>query len=83
MIGLPGSGKTYWAEKYSKENSTKCYNILGTNNLIDRMKVMGLPRLRNYHGRWESLIEKCTDCFNTLLKVASKRKRNYILDQVI
>ena len=81
MIGLPGSGKTYWAEKYSKENPAKCYNVLGTNNLIDRMKVMGLPRLRNYHGRWEVLIEKCTDCFSTLLKLASKRKRNYILDQ--
>ena len=81
MIGLPGAGKTFWAEKYRKQNPEKYYNILGTNNLIDRMKVMGLPRSRNYHGRWEVLIEKCTDCFNTLLKVASRRKRNYILDQ--
>ena len=80
-IGLPGAGKTYWAENYSKAHVEKRYNILGTNNLIDRMKVMGLPRSKNYHGRWEVLIDKCTDCFNTLLKIASKRNRNYILDQ--
>ena len=36
MIGLPGAGKTFWAEKYSRENPNKRYNILGTNNLIDR-----------------------------------------------
>ena len=81
MIGLPGAGKTFWAEKYSRANPDKSYNILGTNNLIDRMKVMGLSRSRNYHGRWELLIDKCTDCFNTLLKIAAKRNRNYILDQ--
>ena len=81
MIGLPGAGKTFWAEKYSRANPEKRYNILGTNNLINRMKVMGLPRSRNYNGRWEVLIDKCTDCFNTLLKLAAKRKRNYILDQ--
>merc|ERR1719219_681798 len=45
------------------------------------MKVMGLTRQRNYQGRWDALISKCTDCFNHLLKIAPKRKRNYILDQ--
>ena len=39
MIGLPGAGKTYWAEKFAKENADKNYNILGTNNLIEKMKV--------------------------------------------
>jgi GTPase SAR1 family protein len=39
MIGLPGAGKTFWAEKYAKENPDKNYNILGTNNLIEKMKV--------------------------------------------
>ena len=39
MIGLPGAGKTFWAEKYAKENAAKNYNILGTNNLIEKMKV--------------------------------------------
>jgi len=81
MIGLPGAGKTYWAEKYASENEEKNYNILGTNNLIEKMKVNGLSRKRNYHGRWEVLIKKCTECFNEILLLAAKRRRNYILDQ--
>lgn len=39
MIGLPGSGKTTWAMKYAAEHKDKMYNILGTNALIDKMKV--------------------------------------------
>ena len=39
MIGLPGAGKTFWAEKFAKEHPEKNYNILGTNNLIEKMKV--------------------------------------------
>jgi len=45
------------------------------------MKVMGLTRNRNYAGRWDALITKCTECFNVLLRRALQRKRNYILDQ--
>jgi len=81
MVGLPGAGKTFWAEKFAKDNEDKNWNILGTNNLIEKMKVQGLSRKRNYHGRWELLIKKCMDCFNILLGVAAKRRRNYILDQ--
>lgn len=43
---------------------------------------MGLPRKRNYAGRWDVLIDKSTKCLNRLLEIASKKKRNYILDQV-
>jgi heterogeneous nuclear ribonucleoprotein U-like protein 1 len=39
MCGLPGSGKTTWANEYYAKNLDKKYNILGTNNLIDKMKV--------------------------------------------
>lgn len=39
MCGLPGSGKTTWATKYAAEHKDKMYNILGTNALIDKMKV--------------------------------------------
>lgn len=39
MVGLPGAGKTYWAENHAKENPEKRFNILGTNSLLDRMKV--------------------------------------------
>ncbi|XP_050722479.1 heterogeneous nuclear ribonucleoprotein U-like protein 1 isoform X2 [Eriocheir sinensis] len=81
MVGLPGAGKTTWVEKYCRENVNKKYNVLGTNALIDRMKVNGLPRRRNYSGRWEALIERCTKCLNKLLELAYKRRRNFIVDQ--
>jgi heterogeneous nuclear ribonucleoprotein U-like protein 1 len=51
MIGLPGAGKTHWAEQYRMANPEKNYNVLGTNNLIEKMKVDGLSRKRNYTGR--------------------------------
>ena len=34
----------------------KCYNVLGTNKLIEKMKVDGLSRKRNYSGRWDKWI---------------------------
>lgn len=39
MCGLPGCGKTTWIKDYVVQNPEKLYNILGTNNLIDKMKV--------------------------------------------
>jgi len=40
MIGLPGAGKTYWAGNWAKQHPEKMYNILGTNSLLERMKVI-------------------------------------------
>uniref|UniRef100_A0A673H7V0 SAP domain-containing protein n=1 Tax=Sinocyclocheilus rhinocerous TaxID=307959 RepID=A0A673H7V0_9TELE len=81
MVGLPGSGKTTWAIKHAKENPDKKYNILGTNAIMDKMKVMGLRRQRNYAGRWDILIQQATQCLNRLIQIAARKKRNYILDQ--
>ncbi|TSP36087.1 Heterogeneous nuclear ribonucleoprotein U-like protein 1 [Bagarius yarrelli] len=81
MVGLPGSGKTTWAAKHSKENPLKKFNILGTNAIMEKMKVMGLRRQRNYAGRWDILISQATQCLNRLIQIAARKKRNYILDQ--
>ncbi|XP_052411551.1 heterogeneous nuclear ribonucleoprotein U-like protein 1 [Carassius gibelio] len=81
MVGLPGSGKTTWAIKHAVENPAKKYNILGTNAIMEKMKVMGLRRQRNYAGRWDILIQQATQCLNRLIQIAARKKRNYILDQ--
>ena len=39
MVGLPGSGKTQWALKYSKENPEKRYNVLGAETVLNQMRV--------------------------------------------
>lgn len=81
MVGLPACGKTTWATKHAQMNPEKKYNILGTNAIMEKMKVMGLRRQRNYAGRWDMLIQQATQCLNQLIKIASNNKRNYILDQ--
>ncbi|MFT7798399.1 heterogeneous nuclear ribonucleoprotein U-like protein 1 isoform X1 [Arapaima gigas] len=81
MVGLPGSGKTTWAIKHAEEHPEKKFNILGTNAIMDKMKVMGLRRQRNYAGRWDVLIQQATQCLNRLIQIAARKKRNYILDQ--
>ena len=59
----------------------------GTNLIMEKMKVMGLARKRNYHGRWEELIQKATGILNTLFKIVEQKvtrfPRNVILDQVL
>ncbi|XP_046875984.1 heterogeneous nuclear ribonucleoprotein U-like protein 1 isoform X1 [Hypomesus transpacificus] len=81
MVGLPASGKTTWAVKHALENPEKRFNILGTNAIMEKMKVMGLRRQRNYAGRWDILIQQATQCLNRLIQIAARKKRNYILDQ--
>ncbi|KAM9358889.1 heterogeneous nuclear ribonucleoprotein U-like protein 1 [Symphorus nematophorus] len=81
MVGLPACGKTTWAIKHSETNPEKKYNILGTNAIMDKMKVMGLRRQKNYAGRWDVLIQQATQCLNRLIEIAARKRRNYILDQ--
>ncbi|NWR62868.1 HNRL1 protein, partial [Bucorvus abyssinicus] len=82
MVGLPAAGKTTWAVKHAAANPSKKYNILGTNAIMDKMRVMGLRRQRNYAGRWDVLIQQATQCLNRLIQIAARKRRNYILDQV-
>ncbi|KAB1221886.1 Heterogeneous nuclear ribonucleoprotein U-like protein 1 [Morella rubra] len=81
MVGLPASGKTTWAEKWVKEHPEKRYILLGTNLILDQMKVPGLRRKHNYGERFDHLMDKATAIFNTLLSRAANTPHNYILDQ--
>ncbi|KAI5059124.1 hypothetical protein GOP47_0025443 [Adiantum capillus-veneris] len=81
MVGLPGSGKTTWAQKWVREHAEERYVLLGTNAALDQMKVPGLLRKRNYGERFERLMDRATKIFNQLMDRASKASRNIIIDQ--
>lgn len=81
MVGLPASGKSTWADKWVKEHPEKRYIVLGTNLILDQMKVPGILRKHNYGERFELLMDRATQMFNALLPRASKLPRNFILDQ--
>ncbi|XP_039140221.1 heterogeneous nuclear ribonucleoprotein U-like protein 1 isoform X3 [Dioscorea cayenensis subsp. rotundata] len=81
MVGLPASGKTTWAENWVKHHPEKHYVVLGTNLVLDQMKVPGLLRKQNYGKRFDCLMDRATGIFNELLSRASKTPHNYIIDQ--
>ncbi|KAL1764773.1 heteroproteinous nuclear ribonucleoprotein U 1 isoform X1 [Sigmodon hispidus] len=80
MVGLPAAGKITWAIKHAASNPSKKYNILGTNAIMDKMRVMGLHQQRNYAGRWDVLIQQATQCLDCLIQIAAGKKCNYILE---
>lgn len=49
LVGLPGSGKSTWAQRWAKEHPEKRYVVLGTDPILDRMKVrcalLPMPRV--------------------------------------
>ncbi|XP_059145116.1 heterogeneous nuclear ribonucleoprotein U-like protein 1 [Physella acuta] len=81
LVGLPGCGKTTWAMNKQATFPEKRYNILGTDLIIDRMRVAGMARYSRFEERFATLIKMASDCLNTLLPIAASLNRNYILDQ--
>uniref|UniRef100_A0A8C5QAE1 Uncharacterized protein n=1 Tax=Leptobrachium leishanense TaxID=445787 RepID=A0A8C5QAE1_9ANUR len=73
VIGLPGTGKTTWAQRYSEENSQKRYVHL----CIDRI----LPQFKENNKTGDDLVKLAMQCLIRLVQVAGRRKGNYIIDQ--
>eukprot|EP00092_Neocalanus_flemingeri_P046546 GFUD01052381.1.p1 GENE.GFUD01052381.1~~GFUD01052381.1.p1 ORF type:complete len:477 (+),score=169.69 GFUD01052381.1:85-1515(+) len=82
MIGLPASGKTTWVDKHVGENAEKQYNVISTTTMINKMTVNGEPRKKHYKGKWEQVVQKATRSLQEMLRAASQRRRNVIIDQV-
>ncbi|XP_015759797.1 PREDICTED: heterogeneous nuclear ribonucleoprotein U-like protein 1, partial [Acropora digitifera] len=80
MVGLPASGKTSWVNKQVLDNLEKKYNVLGTNSIMEKMKVFGVARKRDVGG-YSKLMDKAAKCLHRLFELAPTKTRNYILDQ--
>ncbi|RXN35174.1 heterogeneous nuclear ribonucleo U 2 [Labeo rohita] len=74
-VGLPGSGKTHWAQDHMIQNPKKCYNLLSTNSILNCMRE---PPGANHR---ELMLQQATQCVSQLIKRAATKRRNYILDQ--
>ncbi|KAM4733088.1 heterogeneous nuclear ribonucleoprotein U-like protein 2 [Anableps anableps] len=72
MVGLPGSGKSLWAQTLMKQHPEKKYRLLGTEDLLACM-LSG--------GQRDSRLHQASQCLTDLIKVAAETPRNYILDQ--
>uniref|UniRef100_A0A0A1WKD5 Heterogeneous nuclear ribonucleoprotein U-like protein 1 n=1 Tax=Zeugodacus cucurbitae TaxID=28588 RepID=A0A0A1WKD5_ZEUCU len=81
LVGLPGAGKTHWALQHIKENAEKRYHVIGADSLIAKMTIDGAPRKPLHKGRWERVYELCLNNLSPLEEIATKRRRNFILDQ--
>ncbi|XP_016160611.1 PREDICTED: LOW QUALITY PROTEIN: heterogeneous nuclear ribonucleoprotein U-like protein 2, partial [Ficedula albicollis] len=81
MVGLPGSGKTQWAQKHSQENRDKRYNILGTERVLHQLRTRGPePEELDAKSR-ELLTQQAAQCLSKLVQIAPRARRNFILDQ--
>jgi GTPase SAR1 family protein len=69
MCGLPGSGKTVWANEYYAKHLDKKYNVLGTNNLIDKMKVSLFPFFVLLEMIFSVHVEFANDTFSLILHI--------------
>ncbi|XP_073514594.1 heterogeneous nuclear ribonucleoprotein U-like protein 2 isoform X3 [Phyllobates terribilis] len=81
MIGLPGTGKTTWAKKYSKDNPEKRFYHLSTEALIPQLKTAGPDAPEQDQKAQDNLVQLATKCLIRLVPVAGRRKGNYIIDQ--
>ncbi|KAF7228362.1 heterogeneous nuclear ribonucleoprotein U-like protein 2 [Nothobranchius furzeri] len=72
MVGLPGSGKTFWAQNHMKQNPEKKFTLLGTEELLACM-ISG--------GQTEGRLQQASQCLTELIKIAAETPGNYILDQ--
>ncbi|XP_048475534.1 heterogeneous nuclear ribonucleoprotein U-like protein 2 [Rhincodon typus] len=81
MVGLPGVGKTTWVKKHVAENPEKRYIVLGTHNILDKMRVKGLEGPEMNAERRNVLTQQATQCLSKFIQIAACKKHNYILDQ--
>uniref|UniRef100_A0A5S6QJD8 B30.2/SPRY domain-containing protein n=1 Tax=Trichuris muris TaxID=70415 RepID=A0A5S6QJD8_TRIMR len=80
MIGLPGCGKSTWVNSFISSTPEYRWSVLSPSVVLDQMSIQGIPRKKVHQGRWDIVMGTASKCFLKLLKLACRRKRNYIID---
>ncbi|KAM4722409.1 heterogeneous nuclear ribonucleoprotein U-like protein 2 [Rhinophrynus dorsalis] len=82
MVGLPGVGKTSWAQKHIQENPEMHFQHLCTDKLLAQLKTTG-PEAEEKEDlkAQDHLTQLATQCLIRLVPLAARRKGNYIIDQ--
>uniref|UniRef100_A0A2K5U6G5 Heterogeneous nuclear ribonucleoprotein U-like protein 2 n=1 Tax=Macaca fascicularis TaxID=9541 RepID=A0A2K5U6G5_MACFA len=70
-----------WALKYAKENPEKRYNVLGAETVLNQMRMKGLEEPEMDPKSRDLLVQQASQCLSKLVQIASRTKRNFILDQ--
>ncbi|XP_072277692.1 heterogeneous nuclear ribonucleoprotein U-like protein 2 isoform X2 [Pyxicephalus adspersus] len=81
MVGLPGAGKSTWANKHIEENPEKHFQHLCTDALLPQLKTAGPDAPEEDEKAKDHLVQVATQCLIRLVPLAARRKRNYIIDQ--
>uniref|UniRef100_H3ALN7 Heteroous nuclear ribonucleoprotein U like 2 n=1 Tax=Latimeria chalumnae TaxID=7897 RepID=H3ALN7_LATCH len=81
LVGLPGAGKTHWASKHMEENPEKRYFVLGTKEILQKMKMKGLEEVQLEPEQQDLLVRHAAQCLSNLLHIAPQTRKNFIIDQ--
>jgi len=82
MVGLPASGKTTWVKKFVQENKERRFYVLSTEEFLKKMTVNGeARRLHCGKMKYGHLVQKVTRNMHDVVRMASRRRKNIIIDQ--
>jgi len=81
VVGLPGSGKTTWARGYAAAHPEKKFEIINAAVFLEKATCEGESRKKHTEIVWEKVHHRITKALQDVLRVASTRRRNIILDQ--
>ncbi|XP_063046788.1 heterogeneous nuclear ribonucleoprotein U-like protein 2 [Engraulis encrasicolus] len=77
MVGLPGVGKSHWAQAHLAQHPEKRYTLLGTDALMACMRTTEVES----DATRQLVLQQATQCVTELIREAAGRRGNYILDQ--
>lgn len=78
MVGLPGSGKDYWIDRYIKANPTKKYYVASSDAIID---AIAAKQGKTYSDVFDSAVKGATRQMNSEIAEAISRRENIIWNQ--